>query len=302
MWIMFCAYFIQGVFLSSSPELFLSFKNGRGTISKSVGGTKDIKIPVYNGVFKKEKEIGHGSNSKVILGLMGDMRMAAKIPNKKGHGGYVQEALMQSFAACQNVVPVIGLCKKKKKMYFLLPYYKRGTLLDRMLKGRISEERAKSYMMQLALAVEWMHKKNIFHSDISDTNVFISDDAREVLLGDFGNASAPERGIGKDMSDKDILGEKRPIEFQDVRYLRVKDYVGLGKIAYSLFSGLRWNNAVNARERAQMILSNRSADMDLDWPSDISQKAREFIKGFFSLKVLDFGIGRFVSEDPWLYE
>ena len=70
-----------------------------------------------------------------------------------------------------------------------------------MVKGEFSEERAKFYAIQLAMAIGHLHKKSIIHRDLKPENVLMGDDGY-ILITDFGIAAK----LKEDEKLKQIMG------------------------------------------------------------------------------------------------
>ena len=63
----------------------------------------------------------------------------------------------------------------------------RGGDLNQLLKrtGNLSEKEAKSYVMQIVLALGYLHENNIAHRDLKPENVLVNADGT-LAVADFG--------------------------------------------------------------------------------------------------------------------
>lgn len=75
-------------------------------------------------------------------------------------------------------------------VYLVLEYQQEGSLLGQILKNKeFTEKQIKVIMLQLLLAIDFMHKKRIVHRDIKLDNVLITcieEEEFNVKIADFG--------------------------------------------------------------------------------------------------------------------
>ena len=68
-----------------------------------------------------------------------------------------------------------------------------ATLLARTKGQPLPEDAVMRWLVQLLLALDHVHSKNVLHRDLKPANVFLSKNLRCVKIGDFGIAKALER-------------------------------------------------------------------------------------------------------------
>lgn len=116
-----------------------------------------------------------------------------------------------------------------------MEYARHGTLFQYLLKQeRLCEEDIRKVMGQLILAVDWMHKKGIFHRDIKPDNILVVDNKElTVCITDLGMACLAEDTHQTSLScgtpgyiDPDILKGKP--------FTAKSDIFSLGGIFYNL--------------------------------------------------------------------
>ena len=112
-----------------------------------------------------------------------------------------------------------------------------ATLLARTKGQPLPEDAVMRWLVQLLLALDHVHSKNVLHRDLKPANVFLSKNLRCVKIGDFGIAKALEReddlavtrvGTPLYMSPELVTGQP---------YTYASDVWALGCVAYELASG-----------------------------------------------------------------
>lgn len=80
-------------------------------------------------------------------------------------------------------------CKKTDTLYYVMPFYRAGSLLDLQKSGTSFKEELlmKNVVKPLCQALHIAHKANVLHLDIKPENVLL-DDNGEAMLTDFGVA------------------------------------------------------------------------------------------------------------------
>uniref|UniRef100_A0A061SNS9 Mitogen-activated protein kinase 2 n=2 Tax=Tetraselmis sp. GSL018 TaxID=582737 RepID=A0A061SNS9_9CHLO len=91
-------------------------------------------------------------------------------------------------------------------LYMVMEYVDGGDLFS--LKGQMSEMDVKSLLLQLLLAVQYLHSINVWHRDLKSANVLLTyrDGARLIKICDFG--SARSKNIQTDCMSPE-LGKRR---------------------------------------------------------------------------------------------
>ena len=96
-----------------------------------------------------------------------------------------------------HIVPVEGFFESEKTdtMYYVMPFYRLGSLEDLQKSGTIFTEDLllKSIIKPLCTALHIAHKSNVLHLDIKPENILI-DDNGDAVLTDFGVAKQYDEG------------------------------------------------------------------------------------------------------------
>jgi serine/threonine protein kinase len=130
--------------------------------------------------------------------------------------------------------------QNQKKLFLILEYCQTGNL-SRILsikkkefgKGLVSESEAKTYICEIILAIEHLHKHNVIYRDLKPDNVLITQDGH-VKITDFGLSKQIEseyEGSGSFCGSKAYMTpemlEKKP-------HGKSIDWYGVGALLYEL--------------------------------------------------------------------
>lgn len=85
-----------------------------------------------------------------------------------------------------HIIRLYQVMETKDMIYIVTEYAKNGELFDYLsVRGRLSEEEARSKFLQILSAVEYCHSQNIVHRDLKTENLLLSENM-DVKLADFG--------------------------------------------------------------------------------------------------------------------
>ncbi len=97
-----------------------------------------------------------------------------------------------------NVVSILARGEHNHVPYFVTQYLPGGNLEDRIMKAPENRLEAKSvtgWLLRIADALDFIHRKGIVHRDIKPANILF-DDEGHVFLSDFGVAKVLESEAG----------------------------------------------------------------------------------------------------------
>ena len=138
-----------------------------------------------------------------------------------------------------HILPILDHGKYDTYHYLVMPYSKQGTLLERISKGKLTEEEAGNILAQVTSALQFAHDHGIVHRDIKPSNILLdNDNDHYVYLADFGLAKA--MGKGSDLTQTGFLigtPEYMAPELIDKPESVSSDIYALGILLYHMLTG-----------------------------------------------------------------
>lgn len=193
---------------------------------------------------------------------------------------FIKEAKNLARLHHQNIISVIEVFEENDTVYYVMPYYAGGSLLDYVTKhGALSESEAMKYVKQIASALKYMHEEqHICHYDVKPANI---------LLDDKGNAVLIDFGISKNYDSAGHETTSTPIGLSDgyapieqynqnvEEFSPASDVYALGATLYFLLHGKRPVSAV-LRASGTPLLMRRNLSQDV---KDIINASMKLVKG-----------------------
>ena len=191
--------------------------------------------------------LGEGSYSKVVLAnhVVLNKKVALKVMTiSQIQEPYVKknlsrEATILSRLNHPRVVPLLEVCSSKD-FCLALGISPGGTLHDLVEShpgGRLEEEEARLYFLQLVEGLRYIHGEGIIHRDLKLENIFLNKEKTDVVIGDFGlsNFWHPEGKLGTRCGSAEYAA---PEMFdKNVEYNQSVDVWSLGIMLYAMLSG-----------------------------------------------------------------
>ena len=142
-------------------------------------------------------KIGQGQFGKVYKGVMIDDQkkvFAVKcIQKSKLEGNKILNRLFQTEMSVMskinhpNIMHLYEFMETGNNYYLVIQYCNNGDLESYLKKmGKLSEEEAVYFLMQIMNGFQELHKNKVMHRDVKLANIFLQDD--KVVIGDFGFA------------------------------------------------------------------------------------------------------------------
>lgn len=142
-------------------------------------------------------KIGQGQFGKVFKGVMIDDQkkiFAVKcIQKSKLEGNKILNRLFQTEMSVMskinhpNIMHLYEFMETGNNYYLVIQFCNNGDLESYLKKmGKLSEEEAVYFLMQIMNGFQELHKNKVMHRDVKLANIFLQDD--KVVIGDFGFA------------------------------------------------------------------------------------------------------------------
>ncbi len=168
----------------------------------------ELQEPIA-GRYRLQQRLRRGGMSDVYLAYDELMHREVAIKLVSSHDADRIQRLHREIQAMSklshdHILPILDYAEQDRYHYLVMPYMKRGTLRERIEKGRLTEKEAGNILTQVASALQFAHDQGIIHRDIKPSNILLDDvDEQHVYLADFGLAKALEEG--SDLTQPDYL-------------------------------------------------------------------------------------------------
>ncbi|KAJ3345520.1 camp-dependent protein kinase catalytic subunit [Entophlyctis luteolus] len=193
------------------------------------------------------------------------------------------------------VVDLITTFQDRKHLYLVLEYIPGGDMFSHIRKHvRFSEPIARFYTVEIILALEYIHSKDVIYRDLKPENILI-DVRGHIKIADFGFAKVVPRnhavtfcGTPAYMAPEIIL---------KLGYSRVVDWWSLGVVCYELMAGYSPFQAETPLKIYERILNS-----DMRWSSQIHEVARDLLSRILEIqanKRLGVNGAREIKEHSW---
>lgn len=147
--------------------------------------------------------------------------------------------------------------QSQSRLYLVTEYLGGGELLAQIRKvGHFSESKARFYMVEIALGLEYLHSKGILHRDLKPENVLL-DEEGHVHLTDFGLSKI---GVYGDETTNTMCGtpEYMPPEmFRNESYGSEQDWWAFGILTFELLEGRPPFQDTNRTRLMRLIMSGK---------------------------------------------
>lgn len=170
-----------------------------GAVSGKLGGVK-VDIPVtIKEFFMKDSCVREGETQRVSIPTANGKEQIERYKKK-----FIKEAYNLSKLDHPNIVKVIDVFEENNTVYYVMQFLRNGTLTQYIREnGKMNEEMAQKYFLQIADALDYMHTKmHMCHFDVKPSNI---------LLDDHYNAKLIDFGISKNYDEKGSATSSTPV-------------------------------------------------------------------------------------------
>ena len=123
------------------------------------------------------------------------------VPNQQVVHRFVKEAGHLQKLKHPHVVPVLEVSDRAQGPYFVMPYFERGSLAQRIKPGQgLDAPEVLDIAMQVAEGLQFAHRRGIIHRDLKPANI---------LLGAGGQTCLADFGLARTMFNDTIVDVER---------------------------------------------------------------------------------------------
>lgn len=181
-----------------------------------------------------------------------------------------REIEIQSHLRHPNILRLYGYFYDSTRVYLILEYAPRGELYKELQKERkFTEQKAATYVAQLADALHYCHTKKVIHRDIKPENLLVNLRG-DLKVSDFGwSVHAPSSRRNTMCGTLDYLP---PEMVENKQHDEKVDNWGLGILCYEFLVGSPPFEATTQKDTYYRICK-----VDLRFPEHVSEGARDLI-------------------------
>ena len=120
------------------------------------------------------------------------------------HAKFLKEARRTAQFVHPHIVRIIDVFQENYTAYYVMEFAGRGSLQDKVEReGALPEAEATRYILQVASALDYVHRQKVNHLDVKPGNIMLNDQDEAVLI-DFGLAKQYEASTGGQTSTTPI--------------------------------------------------------------------------------------------------
>ena len=214
---------------------------------------------------------------------------AVKIVSRKdldpeSEGSFLQEARILQSLDCPYIVKCYEFFEEELFYYLVMEYVEGGELFSQIsVKETHTEKEARGLILDLLMAVKYIHDKNIVHRDLKPENLLVSYQQNEpcLKLADFGFAA---HTFGQDLTkDCGTLDYIAPEILQQQCYGKAVDMWSVGVITFILLYGYAPFFDSNDKTYMSNIKMCKYSFQE-EYCDGVSEDAKDFIRNLLQLQ------------------
>ncbi len=160
-----------------------------------------MSLPELGSRYRVERALGRGGSATVYLAedTRHHRNVAIKVLHPEvaaalGRERFLREIEVVARLAHPHIVPLHDSGAAGDLLYYVMPYVDGETLRDRLRReGSLAPDEAVRITREIALGLEYAHRRGLVHRDVKPENVLLADGM--ALLTDFGIATQSDRSL-----------------------------------------------------------------------------------------------------------
>lgn len=219
------------------------------------------------------------SHKYVAIKTMYKKRICESYRERK-HMFAERRALEQVRGQHPFILYLLGAFQSSGRFCLVTEYCHGGELFQRLSeKGKLSEKEAKFYMIEMALALNFLHGAQIIFRDLKPENIMIGDDGHIKLI-DFGlvrdamyQDDYAQNADGRLQVKMTFCGTQEymaPEVFNHKSYNYTADWWSYGAVSFDMIAG-------------RYAFKPGKYDLPIDWPPATTQKCMKLLTGFLTV-------------------
>lgn len=164
------------------------------------------------------------------------------------------------------------------KLYMVLDFVRGGELFYHLRgAGRFSESRARFYIAEVILALDYLHRHDVIYRDLKPENILLSDDGH-IKLTDFGLSKkgiTSVGGKGEGQTASTFCGTPEylaPEIITGIGHGKAVDWWSVGILLYEMLTG---RPPFSSKNRNQLYINTIKGH--ITWPTGMSEEAKDLL-------------------------
>ena len=242
-----------------------------------------LNVKVTYNDFEPIKLLGRGSFGEVLLvRLKANKKVYAmkilsksmlKVKKQEFHTKTERDLMVK--INCPFIVNIKSAFQDSTKLYMVSEFMQGGDMFFHMHDGQIvifNNEKTKFYILELVLAIDFLHKKNMIYRDLKPENILL-DEKGHVKLTDFGLSKILDEDNEKTFTICGTPQYLAPEVLLKKGYDKAVDWWSLGCVMYEMLSG-RLPFCI----KRGMKLSQKIYEKGVEYPKNLTKEAQDLIQ------------------------
>ena len=176
---------------------------------------------------------------------------------------------------CPFIVNIKSAFQDNSKLYMVSEFMQGGDMFFHMHDGQIvifNNEKTKFYILELVLAIEFLHKNNMVYRDLKPENILL-DSKGHVKLTDFGLSKILDEESDKAFTICGTPQYLAPEVLLKKGYDKAVDWWSLGCVMYEMLSG-----KLPFAIKRGIKLSTKIYEKGVEFPKNMNNDAKDLIQ------------------------